>query len=192
MSEAAQQTRPKRTKKQWVLFITGLIAILTGVSILGFFGVRKIWRVWKKYKLIEENGCVQIAELDILAPVLEGTDQSVLRQAAGHFPGTGTPGSGNYCLAAHSSVLYKEYFNELKHAEIGMEILARDAEKHEYSYTVSEMFTVEPNEIWILGDFGDDRITLVTCTDDGSQRLIVVGKLNGDAEKPENSAAEGA
>ena len=26
-------------------------------------------------------------------------------------------------------------------------------------------------------DFGDDRITIVTCTDDGTQRQIVVGEL---------------
>jgi len=42
-------------------------------------------------------------------------------------------------------------------------------------YTVTENFIVEPNEIWILDDFGDNRITIITCTDDGTQRQVVVG-----------------
>ena len=45
-----------------------------------------------------------------------------------------------------------------------------------FGYRISEIRIVEPNETWILNDFGDTRLTLVTCTDDGSQRLIVVAK----------------
>ena len=32
--------------------------------------------------------------------------------------------------------------------------------------------------VWVLDDFGDDRITLITCTDDGTQRQVVVGLLD--------------
>lgn len=164
-----------RTKKQWVLFISGLLAILAGVSILGFFGVRKIIRYMQKQKLMLENPVVEIAELKIRAPILEGTDNQTLAKAAGHFPGTGAPGKGNYCIAGHSSTLYKEYFNNLKNVADGMQITLYDKEKHSYAYTVTDSFIVEPDEIWVLADFGDDRITLITCTDDGTQRLAVVG-----------------
>ncbi len=34
-----------------------------------------------------------------------------------------------------------------------------------YTYTVTKNFIVEPNETWIL----DERITVVTCTNDGAQ-----------------------
>ena len=44
-------------------------------------------------------------------------------------------------------------------------------------YTVTENFIVDPGEVWVLDDFGDDRITIITCTDDGTQRQVVVGKL---------------
>lgn len=171
----------KRTKKQWAMFIAGLIALCAGLSILGFFGIRKIAREVKKQKLMRENAVVEIPALHIKAPVLEGTGNDILRQAAGHFPGTGTPGSGNYCIAAHSSTLYKEYFNALKNAEEGMQINLYDAEKTCYPYVISEKFIVEPSETWVLDSFDDDRVTLVTCTDDGSQRLIVVGLLQTDA-----------
>ncbi len=165
------------TKKQWALFLAGLIAIIIGISILGFFGIRKIYREWKKQKLMRENPVVEIADLNIKAPILEGTDNSILSKAVGHFSGSGDFGKGNYCIAGHSSTIYKEYFNNLKNIEIGMTITLYNKDKKSYNYTVAEMNIVEPNEIWVLDDFGDNRITIITCTDDGSQRLVVVGLL---------------
>jgi sortase A len=167
----------KHTKKQKITFVIGLILFLTGFSILSFFGVRKICREIHKYKLMKENPVIEIAELDIKAPILEGTDNSVLSESAGHFTDTGSIGKNNYCIAAHSSTIYKEYFNSLKKAEMGMKILLYDKDKNKFSYKISEKFIIEPNETWVLDDFGDDRVTLITCTDDGKQRLVVVGLL---------------
>ncbi|MDE6036432.1 MAG: class D sortase [Ruminococcus sp.] len=166
----------KKSKMQWVLFIAGLLAMLTGISILGFFGIRKICRDINRQKLMRENVVVEIADLKIKAPVLEGTDNETLAKATGHFTDTGEVGAGNYCIAGHSSTIYKEYFNNLKNIEIGMEINLYDVEKNCYTYVVTENFIVEPNETWILNDFGDNRVTIVTCTDDGTQRQIVIGQ----------------
>ena len=166
------------TKKQWIMLIAGLLAICTGLSILGFFGIRKICRMVKKQKLLRENIILEIPDLHIKAPVLEGTDNEILAKAVGHFPETGSPGSGNYCIAGHSSTLYKEYFNNLKHAENGMEIRLYDMARTCWTYKISDSFIVEPNEVWILDDTGDNRITLVTCTDDGSQRLCITALLD--------------
>lgn len=170
-------TAHQKTKKQWALFIAGLIAIAIGVSVLGFFGIWKAYREYQKQKLMRENPVIEIADLNIKAPVLEGTNNEILSKAAGHFIGTGDFGIGNYCLAGHSSTIYKEYFNNLKNVEIGMKITLYDMDKKSYYYTVSDNFIVEPNEIWVLDDFGDNRITIITCTDDGTQRQVVVGIL---------------
>ncbi|MBR3268211.1 MAG: sortase [Oscillospiraceae bacterium] len=169
--------KQKKTKKQWILFFTGSIAIIAGCSILLYFGGRKLYRIYQEQMLMRENPVLEIAALDIKAPVLEGTDQQTLRKAVGHFTGTGDFGSGNYCIAGHSSTIYKEYFNRLKNIENGMQISLYDAEKNRYDYSVTESFVVEPNETWVLDDAGDDRITIITCTDDGSQRLVVSGAL---------------
>ncbi|MBQ8921260.1 MAG: class D sortase [Oscillospiraceae bacterium] len=166
-----------RTKKQWALFLAGMIAVITGVSILSFLGIRKLYREYQKQKLMRENPVVEIAGLNIKAPILEGTDNGVLSRAAGHFPGTGDFGKGNYCIAGHSSTIYKEYFNNLKNVRIGMTVTLYDKDKKSCDYTVAEVKIVEPDETWVLGDFGDTRITIITCTDDGSQRLVVVGLL---------------
>ncbi len=167
----------KPSRQQLMMFIIGLICVVVGTGILGFYGIRKVYRTYQKYKLMEENSVVEIADLRIKAPVLEGTENEILAKAAGHFIGTGQHGKGNYCIAAHSSTIYKEYFNNLKHIQNGMEILLYDKEKNSYSYIFQESFIVDPSEVWVLNDFGDDRITLITCTDDGTQRQVVVGIL---------------
>lgn len=161
--------------KQWALFLTGLIAMIVGISVLGFFGIRKLYREYQKQKLMRDNPVIEIADLHIKAPILEGTDNDILRKAAGHFIGTGDFGKGNYCIAAHSSTLYKEYFNNLKNIKSGMTITLYDKRKRKYTYAVIDNTIVEPNEIWVLDDFGDNRITLITCSDDGTQRFVVVG-----------------
>ena len=178
--ETAESKSPKHTKKQTALFIIGLTAMLAGVGILGFFAVRKAVRWFRKQQLMRENYVVEIPAIGLQAPVLEGTEQEILRQAAGHFPGCGSFGSGNYCIAAHSSPLYKEYFNPLKNAETGMEIQLYNVEKDCVTYIISEMQYVAPSDTWVLDDFGDDRITLITCNDDGSERLVVTGLLRND------------
>lgn len=180
-TEPEKTEKKKPDKKQLAMFIIGLVFIAAGVSILGFFAVRKAVRYFRRLKLMRENYVIEMPEIGIQAPVLEGTDNAVLRQAAGHFPDTGSFGSGNYCIAAHSSPIYKEYFNPLKNAKTGMEIRLYNVEKDCVTYSVSEMQYVQPNETWVLEDFGDDRITLITCNDDGSERLVVVGLRSADS-----------
>ena len=165
---------------QRILFITGILLILAGVSVLSFFAVRKVIRIVQLQKLLEENVVVEIPALDIKAPVLEGTDQAVLRKGAGHFPGTGDVGSGNYCIAGHSSTIYKEFFNNLKNITPGTEIYLYDKQKKRYTYLYSESCIVDPEEVWVLNETPDDRITIITCTDTGEQRLVVVGKRKDD------------
>ncbi len=120
--------------------------------------------------MISENPVVEIAELHIKAPVLEGTDNKTLSKAAGNFAGRGDFGKGNYCIVGHSSTIYKEYFNNLKNAELGMTIALCDKAKNIYVYTVTDSFIVEPDETWVLGDFGDNRITIITCSYDDMKR----------------------
>ena len=58
---------------QQALFCIGLIAIVLGLSVLWFFGIRKLHREYQKQKLMRNNPVVEIADLKIKAPILEGT-----------------------------------------------------------------------------------------------------------------------
>lgn len=166
-------------KKKKILFWAGLLAMLMGIAVLGVFGWKRISREIEKQRLLDTCVVLEIPDLNIKAPVMDGTEHEVLSKAAGRFPGTGDLGEGNYCIAGHNSTIYAEIFNEMKHIEIGMEMYLydNDADRTQYTYIVTKNFIVEPSETWVLEDFGDDRLTIVTCTDDGTQRQIVVGEL---------------
>ena len=146
--------------------------IVLGLGVLSFYGYRKVSRELYLRRLLDNNINFEIPCLDIKVPVLEGTGSKQLQVSAGHFEGTGALGKGNYCICGHNSTIYAEIFNDLDQIKIG-----DDGQRTRYAYVVTEYRTVEPSETWVLNDFGDNRLTVISCTDDGKQRQVVVGKL---------------
>ena len=168
--------------KKKALRILGIVMMICGVSILFLFAYRKISRELYLRKLLDSNINFEVPRLNIKVPVLEGTDSKALQVSAGHFEGTGALGKGNYCIAGHNSTIYAEIFNDLDQIQIGDEMYLVDIDENRtrYLYIVTEYRTVEPDDTWVLNDFGDDRLTVISCTDDGTQRQVVVGILMKD------------
>ena len=44
-------------------------------------------------------------------------------------------------------------------------------------YVVSERNIINSKNTSVLDDFVDDRLTVITCTDDGKNRQVVIAKL---------------
>lgn len=88
---------------------------------------------------------------------MDGTEHEALSKAAGHFPGTGALGEGNYCIAGHNSTIYAEIFNEMKHIEIGMGYISMTIILAEQSMpTQLQKIYRESSETWgtsIVKDF---------------------------------------
>ena len=101
------------------LRIMGICLLVCGLFILSLFAYKKISREVYLRNLLKENIVLEIPSLNIKVPVLEGTDSETLAVAAGHFPGTGKLGQGNYCIAGHNSTIYAEIFNDLDQIQIG-------------------------------------------------------------------------
>ncbi|WP_294412838.1 class D sortase [uncultured Ruminococcus sp.] len=169
----------KKRKRNKPMFIIGIIMIVLSVGVLSFYGYRKISRELYLRKLLKENINFEIPSLDIKVPVLEGTGTKQLQVSAGHFEGTGALGKGNYCICGHNSTVYAEIFNDLDKIQIGdeMYLVDIDESRTKYRYIVTEYKIVEPEEVSVLNDFGDNRLTVISCTDDGKQRQVVVGAL---------------
>ena len=169
----------KKKKKQKLMRIIGIIMIVFSIGVLSFYGYRKISRELYLRKLLNDNINFEIPRLNIKVPVLEGTDAKALQVSAGHFEGTGSLGKGNYCICGHNSTIYAEIFNDLDQIQIGdeMYLVDKDANRTRYLYIVTEYKIVEPNQVEVLSDFGDNRLTVISCTDDGTQRQVVVGIL---------------
>lgn len=130
---------------------------------------------------VGKNVIFRAERLGIEVPIYEGIDSYELAIGVGHFPDCGEIGEGNYCIAGHSGTNESLVFNELHNAVLGDRFELIDLDGNCISYYVTDMFIVEPEEVWVLNDFGDDRITIVTCVDGGTRRLILVAlKLDAD------------
>lgn len=120
---------------------------------------------------------LSIPSLGIRAPITNGTGKN-LSNSVGWFEQTSPIGeSGNFAIAGHSHPIYKSILNGIENISIGDRIDVYDKNGEKYTYYTSEVNEVSANSVSVLDDFGDDRITIVTCTKSGLERRIIVGLL---------------
>lgn len=115
---------------------------------------------------------------------LEEDIQAGLQEGVVHYPGTANPGqNGNVFITGHSSYYlwdpgrYKDVFALLHELVVGDTITVFYNENR-YDYKVTEIKVVHPNEVDVLQQTNDKRLTLMTCTPIGTalNRLIVVAE----------------
>lgn len=129
-------------------------------------------------------GRIKIPAISSDLLLLEGSYKKQLGWGAGHVVGTAMPGgAGNCVIAAHRNSAFGSYFSRLGEVNIGNEIVVTYKDST-YKYTVNDIFTITPDETWVLGTDGNAIITLITCHPKGSntQRLIVRGVLSSGAK----------
>ncbi len=121
---------------------------------------------------------LRIPKIDSENLVREGTTGSVLADALGHEPGTALIGEGGNCvIAGHRNYSFGKFFNRLGEVEVGDEIYV-DAPEGTYSYRVSEIKVVEPDQVEILDETDEEQLTLYTCTPIyiATHRLVIIAK----------------
>ena len=95
--------------------------------------------------------------------------------AAGYLHDTGLPGSGNTVLAGHAG-LRGAVFRDLG-ALVFNDDIYLDAAGWRYHYRVREARSVWPNQVEVLDPTPKPVLTLMTCTNWDTQRLVVVAEL---------------
>jgi sortase A len=128
----------------------------------------------------ELSGIIEIPKLGVKAAILEGTDDRALKYTVGHYPGTANPGEkGNCVLLGHRNYVYGHYFRKLNELEAGDRVIIRRG-TDTFTYTVTESFVVEPEEVWVLDPAEDAVLTMITCTPvpTYTHRLIVRGVIS--------------
>ncbi len=104
-------------------------------------------------------GRIEVARLSLSVIVVEGTDKTTLRRAAGHIVGTGLPGqSGNIGIAGHRDT----FFRPLKNIQRD-DIITLTTLSGEYRYRVVSTKVVTPESVEVLKPDGNEILTLVTC-----------------------------
>jgi sortase A len=125
---------------------------------------------------------IRIPDIGVDKIVVEGVEVSDLKRGPGHYPGSPLPGQpGNAAIAGHRTT-YGAPFNRLDELEAGDEILVTTVQGA-FRYEVREQLIVSPDQVEVLDDFGDDRLTLTACHPEYSarQRIVVVAALRGEA-----------
>ena len=131
------------------------------------------------FKNKQISGLIEIPKIKVNAAILEGTDDSALQYAVGHYPGLGEIGQpGNYVLLGHRNYVYGHFFRNIDKLEVDDQIILTKGTDI-YTYSVTESFVVKPEEVWVLEQTEEATITLITCTPVGTytDRLIVKGML---------------
>jgi sortase A len=106
-------------------------------------------------------------------PVFNSDSESALAQGVIHEPETSLPWSNtpqrNVFLAGHRlgyrGTWSRLVFYNLDELVKGDMIVLKDREGRVYRYRVSEVFVVDPTDVWVMGQVrGRDMVTLQTCT----------------------------
>jgi sortase A len=106
-------------------------------------------------------------------PVFNSDAPMALAEGVGHVPETALPWSPtpqrNVYIAGHRmgyrGTWSRMVFYNLDKLNIGDEVLLKDRSGQLYRYRVSEVFTTDPGESWVMGQVrGRDMVTLQTCT----------------------------
>jgi len=135
---------------------------------------------------------LQIPAIGLDQYVVAGTSAAQLSQGPGHYDGTAMPGqAGNVAIAGHRTT-HGAPFNRLGQLVHGDRIILTALSGQPFTYVVSGTpQAVSPNDVAVLNYFGDNRITLTTCTPEFSaaQRLIVMGQLKQPVATPHTTLA---
>lgn len=125
-------------------------------------------------------GIIIIPKINLKVAVNEGSGLDILKYSAGHFKGTAMPGeNGNCCIAGHRNSAYNKYFEDLDKLTKGDKIVLR-TKKGEFTYKVSDIKVVGPDDTSVLKSTSKPTVTLITCTPKGvfNKRLIITGLLS--------------
>ncbi len=126
---------------------------------------------------VDPIAIIEIPKIELKAVIAEGIEDHILKYAVGHFENTAVPGGiGNFALAGHRNYETGEFFLKIHKLIAGNDIIITTHD-NKYVYKVTETFVVGPENTYVLNETVNATITLVTCTTDGQDRLIVKGEL---------------
>lgn len=124
-------------------------------------------------------GYIELTGYGVKRLIVSGTDTSTLDKGLVGILNVSTgidDKSGNLIIAGHN---VSNTFQKLHYMKIGEEIKIV-SHKDTYIYKITEKHTINDNDMSYFGKVEDKKIlTLITCKNNGKQRLIVIAELRG-------------
>ena len=127
----------------------------------------------KEYETI---GVVKIPKINISYPILaQTTNVEVMKVAPYKFWGANPNEVGNLCIIGHNYRRKGVFFSDVPSLTVGDIVEIQDLSQKTVQYEVYDLHTVDPNDRSDTTQYtnGKREVTLITCTDDVKQRVIV-------------------
>lgn len=125
----------------------------------------------KTYSII---GIVNIPKINVKYPIISETSDTLLKVSICKFWGADANEVGNLCLVGHN---YKNsrFFSKVPTLVCGDIIEITDLEGKTVQYEAYDIYTVDPSDTRCTSQLtqGKREVTLITCTDDTKQRVVV-------------------
>ncbi len=127
----------------------------------------------KKYDTI---GIVRIPKINVNYPILaQTTNVELMKVAPYKFWGANPNEVGNLCIIGHNYRRKGVFFSDVPSLVVGDIVEIQDLSQRTIQYEVYDIHTVDPNDRSDTTQYtnGKREVTLITCTDDAKQRVIV-------------------
>lgn len=118
-------------------------------------------------------GMIEIPKLNIIYPILSVCNDNNLKISPCKISGPNLNEVGNFAIGGHN------YNNSLFFSKIGSlkpndKIIIYDIDGNDFPYVVTSVFEVDSSDLSVLDSRGNvTELTLVTCTNINSNRIIV-------------------
>ncbi len=127
----------------------------------------------KEYETI---GVVKIPKINISYPILaQTTNVELMKVAPYKFWGANPNEVGNLCIIGHNYRRKGVFFSDVPSLTVGDIVEVQDLSQRTVQYEVYDLHTVDPNDRSDTTQYtnGKREVTIITCTDDAKQRVIV-------------------
>lgn len=117
---------------------------------------------------------VNIPSIGVNYPILNTTTDELLKISPCYFWGPSPNEVGNYCIVGHN-YRNSKFFSKVPKLENGAIIEITDLSGRTLKYSVYDKYLVDPSDVSCTSQRtnGAKEITLITCTNDSKQRVIV-------------------
>ena len=127
-------------------------------------------------KTYETIGIVKIPKINLKYPILSKTTDALMKVAPCKFHGCNPNEVGNLCIIAHNYRRKGVFFSDVPdYLAIGDIVEIQDLSQKTIQYEIYDIHTVLPDNVADTTQKTNGRreVTLITCTDDSQQRVIV-------------------
>ncbi|MFW6113408.1 MAG: sortase [Actinomycetota bacterium] len=115
----------------------------------------------------------------VMVEMADVDDKENLDKGPAHLMGTALPGEEGNCVIAGHRTTYSRPFYELDHLEVGDEVILNDIFGESFSYMITRVMIVGPEDVWVMDPTPNAAVTLIACHPPFSarNRIVVRGEM---------------